>query len=78
MSDAEIGAMVREALDSDGVLATLSIRRGHDPDGGGAFTVQLHVYEEHASRPELGNVRGGHHQTTRGQTLGEALSKVTT
>jgi hypothetical protein len=77
MSDAEIGARVRRLLD-DGELATLSLRRGHDPDGAGTFTVQVHVYEEHASRLELGNVRGGHHQTTRGQTLGEALGKVIT
>lgn len=74
MTDAEIGAIVRRILSSNMmVLAVVSIRRGHDPDGAGDFTAQLHAYEEHVGRPDLGNVRGGHHQTTRGQTLDEAL-----
>lgn len=76
MSDAEIGAMVRRALEREGVLATLTIRRGHD-GGGGPFVATLHVYGEHAdgggdpdeTHPELGIVRDGTHQTERGATL---------
>ncbi len=77
MTDAELGAAVRAALASDGALATLSLRRGHD-GGADGYTVQLHVYAEHADpkRQDVGNVRDGHHATGKGPTLDEALAAL--
>lgn len=74
MSDAEIGALVRRALEHEGVLSTLILRRGYD-DKGKDYSATLHVYADYAENtpPELGVVRNGMHLISKGHTLEEAL-----